>query len=105
MATQEIGIPTCTLGQIRHRADLIIYWACDPWSAHPRHLERYTSFTEGRFEKSEWKGYMQKVKAAAGKKKLDAASRRDTSSISLHLTLKPALWMDLLQRLGSKVAK
>ncbi len=76
MATQEVGIPTCTLGQIRHRADLIIYWACDPWSAHPRHLERYTSFTEGRFEKSEWKGFIQKMKAGAGKKKLDAAARR-----------------------------
>ena len=77
MATQEIGIPTCTLGQIRHRADLIIYWACDPWSSHPRHIERYTAFTEGRFEKSEWKEYMQKVKASAGKKKLAAASRLD----------------------------
>jgi formylmethanofuran dehydrogenase subunit B len=76
MATQEVGIPTCTLGQIRHRADLIIYWACDPWSAHPRHLERYTSFTEGRFEKSEYKGFIQKMKAGAGKKKLDAAARR-----------------------------
>ncbi len=76
MATQEIGIPTCTLGQIRHRADLIIYWACDPWSAHPRHLERYTSFTEGRFEKSEWKGYMQKLKAGAGQKKIDAVSKQ-----------------------------
>jgi formylmethanofuran dehydrogenase subunit B len=76
MATQEIGIPTCTLGQVRHRADLIIYWACDPWSAHPRHLERYTSFTEGRFEKSEWTGYMQKLKAGAGKKKLDAAAKQ-----------------------------
>ena len=49
LGVQEVGIPTCTLGQIRHRADLIIYWGCDPWSAHPRHLERYTSFTEGRF--------------------------------------------------------
>jgi formylmethanofuran dehydrogenase subunit B len=76
MAVQEIGIPTCTLGQIRHRADLIIYWASDPWSAHPRHLERYTSFTEGRFEKSEWKEYVQKVKAAAGRKKIEAVARR-----------------------------
>ena len=76
MATQEVGIPMCTLGQIRHRADLIVYWGSDPWSAHPRHLERYTSFTEGRFEKSEWKGYVQKVKAASGKKKLEAAVRR-----------------------------
>jgi formylmethanofuran dehydrogenase subunit B len=77
LGVQEVGIPTCTLGQIRHRADLIIYWGCDPWSAHPRHLERYTSFTEGRFEKSEWKAYMQKVKAAAGKKKLASAQRRE----------------------------
>jgi len=77
LGIQEVGIPTCTLGQIRHRADLIIYWGCDPWSAHPRHLERYTSFTEGRFEKSEWKAYMQKVKATAGKKKLASAQRRE----------------------------
>ena len=76
MATQEIGIPTCTLGQIRHRADLIIYWACDPWSAHPRHLERYTSFTEGRFEKSEWKDYLEKVKGASSRKKMEAVSKR-----------------------------
>ena len=75
LGVQEVGIPTCTLGQIRHRADLIIYWGCDPWSAHPRHLERYTSFTEGRFEKSEWKSYMQKVKAHAGKKKMQSIER------------------------------
>ena len=30
LSIQEIGIPSCTLGQIRHRADLIIYWGCDP---------------------------------------------------------------------------
>ena len=75
LGVQEVGIPTCTLGQIRHRADLIIYWGCDPWSAHPRHLERYTSFTEGRFEKSEWKSYMQKLKAQAGQKKVQSAER------------------------------
>lgn len=75
LGVQEVGIPTATLGQIRHRADLVIYWGCDPWSAHPRHLERYTSFTEGRFEKSEWTSYMQKLKAGAGKKKLDSALR------------------------------
>ncbi len=75
MGTQEVGIPTSTLGQIRHRADVIIYWGCDPWSAHPRHLERYTSFTEGRFEDSEWKSYLNKVKAAAGRKKLLSAQR------------------------------
>jgi formylmethanofuran dehydrogenase subunit B len=76
LSVQEVGIPSCTLGQIRHRADLIIYWGCNPWSAHPRHLERYTSFTEGRFEDSEWKSYLNKVKASAGRKKLLSLERK-----------------------------
>lgn len=76
MATQEIGIPAATLGQIRHRADLIIYWACNPWTSHPRHVERYTAFTEGRFEQSEWKSYMEKMKGDTSRKKVEAASRR-----------------------------
>jgi formylmethanofuran dehydrogenase subunit B len=76
LSVQEVGIPSCTLGQIRHRADLIIYWGCNPWSAHPRHLERYTSFTEGRFEGSEWKSYLNKVKASAGRKKLLSLERK-----------------------------
>jgi len=83
LGVQEVGIPTSTLGQIRHRADLIIYWGCDPWSAHPRHLERYTSFTEGRFEKSEWKAYMQKLKAQAGQKKLQSAARSSIGKAKL----------------------
>jgi formylmethanofuran dehydrogenase subunit B len=49
---QEVGIPTSTLGQVRHRADLIIYWGSDPLSSHPRHMERYTYFAKGRFEES-----------------------------------------------------
>ncbi len=76
MATQEIGIPAATLGQIRHRADLIVYWAANPWTSHPRHVERYTAFTEGRFEGSEWKSYMQKLKAQSGKKKVDMTAKR-----------------------------
>jgi formylmethanofuran dehydrogenase subunit B len=76
LGVQEVGIPTATLGQIRHRADVIIYWGCDPWSAHPRHLERYTAFTDGRFESSEWKSYLNKIKASIGMKKLASAARR-----------------------------
>jgi len=76
MATQEVGIPAATLGQIRHRADLIVYWACNPWTSHPRHVERYTAFTDGRFEGSEWKSYMQRLEADAGRKKIEMASKR-----------------------------
>lgn len=52
LGMQEVGIPTSTLGQVRHRADLIIYWGSDPLSSHPRHMQRYTYFAKGRFEES-----------------------------------------------------
>jgi formylmethanofuran dehydrogenase subunit B len=52
LGMQEVGIPTSTLGQVRHRADLIIYWGSDPLSSHPRHMQRYTYFSKGRFEES-----------------------------------------------------
>lgn len=76
LSVQDVGLSSCTLGQIRHRADLVIYWGCDPWSAHPRHIERYTIFSEGRFEESEWKGYVKKVKASTGKKKIQSTLKR-----------------------------
>jgi formylmethanofuran dehydrogenase subunit B len=49
---QQVGMPTATLGQVRHRADLIVYWGSDPLSSHPRHMQRYTYFAKGRFEES-----------------------------------------------------
>lgn len=76
LGIQDVGISSCTLGQIRHRADLIIYWGSNPWSAHPRHIERYTAFPEGRFQKSAWKGYLTKIKASIVKKKIGSALRR-----------------------------
>ncbi|MDH5462602.1 MAG: molybdopterin-dependent oxidoreductase, partial [Candidatus Bathyarchaeota archaeon] len=76
LSIQDVGISSCTLGQIRHRADLVVYWGSNPWSAHPRHIERYTAFSEGRFQKSAWKGYLTKIKALIAKKKIESALRR-----------------------------
>jgi len=104
LGVQEVGIPTCTLGQIRHRADLIIYWGCDPWSAHPRHLERYTSFTEGRFEGSEWKSYINKVKASAGKKKLMSIQRIEAKKpVSIAASLPINMPPETLHKQGRKL--
>jgi formylmethanofuran dehydrogenase subunit B len=79
LSVQDVGLPSCTLGQIRHRADLVIYWGSNPWSAHPRHIERYTAFSEGKFEKSEWKSYLAKTKAATARKKVESALRKTKS--------------------------
>lgn len=74
LSIQNVGIPTCTLGQIRHRADLIVYWASDPYSAHPRHMERYTSFSDGRFQGSEWEHYVARLRGVLGKRRIRRAS-------------------------------
>ena len=42
MAIQEVGESTCTLGEIRHRADLVLFWRVNPVRSHPRHFERYS---------------------------------------------------------------
>ena len=70
LSVQDVGLASCTLGQLRHRADLVIYWACDPWSAHPRHIERYTAFSEGRFRASLWKGYLKRTRAQQLRKRV-----------------------------------
>jgi len=92
LSIQDVGIPTCTLGQLRHRADLIFYWASNPWSAHPRHIERYTMFSEGRFQKSAWRGYLSRLGGIMSRKRLrraaDLVLRRDvfaTPEVKRHL--------------------
>ncbi len=49
MAIQEVGESTCTLGEIRNRADLVIFWGVDPARSHPRHFERYSVDPAGQF--------------------------------------------------------
>lgn len=49
LAIQEVGHPGCTLGQVKNRADLVVYWGANPINAHPRHMSRYTTFTDGFF--------------------------------------------------------
>lgn len=49
MAIQEVGESTCTLGEIRNRADLVIFWGVNPAQSHPRHFERYSGDPIGLF--------------------------------------------------------
>ena len=49
LAIQKVGISTCTLGEVKNRADLIIYWGSNPQASHPRHLSRYSTYPRGKF--------------------------------------------------------
>ncbi len=42
VAIQEVGESTCTLGEVAHRADLVLFWGANPAVSHPRLFERYS---------------------------------------------------------------
>ncbi|MDB5350654.1 MAG: formylmethanofuran dehydrogenase subunit [Planctomycetota bacterium] len=48
-AIQRVGIVSATLGEVKNRADVIVFWGVDPITTHPRHLERYSVGPRGRF--------------------------------------------------------
>jgi formylmethanofuran dehydrogenase subunit B len=43
------GKVTCTLGEVKNRADLIVYWGGNPAECHPRHFSKYTLTQKGRY--------------------------------------------------------
>jgi formylmethanofuran dehydrogenase subunit B len=47
LAIQDVGLPSCTLGEIKNRADLIIYWGANPAAAHANHMKRYSYVSKG----------------------------------------------------------
>src|SRR5207302_6152629 len=49
MALQESGESTCSLGEVKNRADLVIFWGANPVESHPRHFERYSVLPAGQF--------------------------------------------------------
>lgn len=51
-AFQNVGHPVMTLGEVKNRADVIIYVGTNPMDDHPRHLSRYTTFPEGFFRRN-----------------------------------------------------
>jgi formylmethanofuran dehydrogenase subunit B len=49
MAFQGVGEVTCSLGELKHRADFLIFWGGNPAESHPRHFTRYSLMPKGEF--------------------------------------------------------
>lgn len=49
LAMQAAGESTCTLGEVRNRADLLLFWGCNPVASHTRHFTRYSLSASGRY--------------------------------------------------------
>ncbi|MDP6467177.1 MAG: formylmethanofuran dehydrogenase subunit B [Pirellulaceae bacterium] len=49
MAYQAVGEVTSTLGEVRNRADMVMFWGANPAESHPRHFTRYSLMPKGMF--------------------------------------------------------
>jgi formylmethanofuran dehydrogenase subunit B len=47
LAMQAVGEPTCTLGEVRDRADVTVFWGCNPDASHLRHFGRFSLTPKG----------------------------------------------------------
>ena len=70
LAVQDVGLPSLTLSEVKNRADLVIYWGCNPMHAHPRHLSRYTIYPRGYFRE---RGYQDRELVVVDVRKTDTA--------------------------------
>jgi len=49
MAFQGVGEVTCSLGEVRNRADMVMFWGSNPAESHPRHFTKYSLMPKGMF--------------------------------------------------------
>jgi formylmethanofuran dehydrogenase subunit B len=47
LTAQRRGRAGATLGELRNRADLVLYWGVDPDARYPRYRQRYTGYPSG----------------------------------------------------------
>lgn len=45
---------TCTLDDVRNKADVTIYWGTNPSDSHPRHLSKHSYFPRGKEKQRGW---------------------------------------------------
>jgi formylmethanofuran dehydrogenase subunit B len=48
-AFQRVGRVSATLGEVKNRADVVVFWGADPVVSHPLHWQRYSVEPQGRF--------------------------------------------------------
>ncbi|MDN7024192.1 formylmethanofuran dehydrogenase subunit B [Methanoculleus sp. FWC-SCC1] len=71
---QESGHPGSTLGQMKNRADVVIYWGSNPIESHPRHMSRYTTFCNGKYRTN---GHQDRTLVVVDIRKTDTAKIAD----------------------------
>ncbi len=47
-------LPSCSLSEVKDKADLLLYWGANPTATHPRHLSRHTYYAYSEFNPAGW---------------------------------------------------
>jgi formylmethanofuran dehydrogenase subunit B len=95
LAGQRRGRATATLGELRQRADLVVFWGVDPAARYPRYASRYAVDARG-------------LEAPAGRRSrtviaVDVGARRGPLDADLRLALTPADELDALGAMRATV--
>jgi len=95
LALQQVGESKATLGEIRNRADLVIFWGSNPTEAHLRHIVRYSGMPKGMYVPEGRKG-----------RRIVVVDVRDTGTSKLadqFIKVQPNRDFELLQALRASV--
>ncbi len=88
-AFQRVGRVSATLGEVKQRADVVVFWGVDPVKTHPRHLERYSVDPVGRFVP---RGRAQRTVIVVDEERTATADRGDVFVRIPNATRFEALW-------------
>lgn len=81
MAFQAVGEVTCTLGEVKNRADFLIFWGGNPAESHPRHFTKYSLMPKGQFVPNGRKDRTAVL--------IDVRKTKSAKAADIHLQLKP----------------
>ena len=93
---EEKGLAGSTLGQIKNRADLIVFWGSNPGEAHPRHAQRYSSNSQGKYTPEGRKGRKVIV--------VDVRKTRTAKNADKFIQIKPGTDYEIISALRMIVA-
>lgn len=68
----EGEIPSCAFAEVKD-ADLIIYWGCNPYHSHPRHLSKFSYYAREKYDEAGWRPVVKAISVEV----------RDTETTSL----------------------
>lgn len=97
LALQQVGESKTTLGEVKNRADLIIFWGSNPTEAHLRHILRYSGMPKGL--------YIPEGRKSRTIITFDVRETRTARLSDKFVKVKPNMDYELLQALRAAVRK